>query len=162
MPVANSSRSRKSALFATSLLVFAAMPTGCVRAPVSAGQPSTTTPTQSPAIALPPNNRGYVRVELPSSSAGCSISVELVACQRFSGAWIDNDGQNRRTASVGARGDFHWVEADLGELKGRLPLGHGTYRALEWDIAVGPNDTRFTDRRSGHGMTVDARTVTPF
>lgn len=114
------------------------------------------------AIALQPNDRGYVRIEVPSTSVDCSITAELVACQRFSGVWHDENGQVRHTVSITTGGEFHWVNADLGELQGRVALGFHTYAAQGWTIVAGPDETRFVDGHSGHGMTVDTAHVTPF
>jgi hypothetical protein len=146
----------------TAALAIAA--TGCAHdaAPVSQGQTPTTVSPSPSVVALRPNDRGYVRVEVPSASVGCSITVELVACQRFSGVWHDADGQIQHTASIDGGGEFHWVNADLGELQGRVSLGSHTYSAQGWTIAVQPGTTRFVNDHSGHGMTVDAERVTPF
>ena len=122
--------------------------------PMSAAVPS--------AIALTPNAQGYVRVETKSGSTGCSINTELVACERFSGSWQNADGRRYPTVSVAADGEFHWVDADLGQLQGRVPLNYQTYSARGWTIVVGPDDTKFTNDDSGHGMSVADKNVTPF
>ena len=59
-------------------------------------------------------------------STGCSINSELVACQTSANNWPANgngaNGQHFHTASVTAAGEFHWVEANLGALEGRVTL----------------------------------------
>jgi hypothetical protein len=144
--------------------VLAAATAGCARdsAPMSHGQTSTAAAPDPSVTPLRPNDRGYVRIEMPATSVGCSINAEMVACQRFSGAWHDPTGQLRHTVSVTTGGEFHWVDADLGELKGRVSLGYQTYRALGWTIFAQPGVTRFVNDHGGHGMTVDAERVTPF
>jgi hypothetical protein len=124
---------------------------------------STSTPAPPPGTRLTPNDRGYVRVETMSGSAGCSMTAELVACQNFAGDWTSTSGGPRYpSVSVSAEGDFHWVQADLGALEGRVRLGDQTYNALGWTIAAGPDATTFTNDRSGHGMSVRDQGVQPF
>jgi hypothetical protein len=144
--------------------VLAAATAGCARdsAPMSHGQTSTAAAPDPSVIPLRPNDRGYVRIEMPATSVGCSINAELVACQRFSGAWHDPTGQLRHTVSVSTGGEFHFVDADLGELQGRVSLGYHAYSALGWTIFAQPGVTRFVNDHGGHGMTVDAERVTPF
>jgi hypothetical protein len=144
--------------------VLATATAGCSRdsVPMSHGQTSTAAAPDPSVIPLRPNDRGYVRIEMPATSVGCSINAELVACQRFSGAWHDPTGQLRHTVSVSTGGEFHFVDADLGELQGRVSLGYHTYSALGWTIFAQPGVTRFVNDHGGHGMTVDAERVTPF
>ena len=124
---------------------------------------STATPPASPAIPLPPNDHGYVRVVTKSGSTACSINSELVACHASPNNWTTGtDGQHFHTASVNANGEFHWVNADLGELEGRVTLDYQTYSAQGWTIVAGPDGTKFTNDRSGHGMTVSVESVTSF
>jgi hypothetical protein len=147
---------------ATSVLATAA--TGCARdsAPMNHGQTSRTASPDPSVIPLQPNDRGYVRIEMPATSVGCSITAELVACERVSGAWHDTTGQLHHTVSVSTAGEFHWIEADLGELQGRVSLGYHTYSAQGWTILTQPGVTRFVNDHGGHGMTVDAESVTSF
>ena len=88
--------------------------------------------------------------------------TELVACQTASDSWRTTSGQLYHTASVRADGEFHWVKADLGELQGRIRLDYQTYSAEGWTIVATPAETRFTNDRSGHGMSVSDQRVTPF
>jgi hypothetical protein len=116
-----------------------------------------------PGTVLTPNDRGYVRVETMSGSAGCSMTTELVACENFAGDWTSTSpGQQYPAVSVSAEGDFHWVQADLGELEGSVRLGDQIYNALGWTIAAHPDATTFTNDRSGHGMSVRDQGVQPF
>lgn len=136
---------------------------GCACAPQphvvatgSATERSTPEPT-----ALTPNDRGYVRVESMSGSIGCSVIVDIVACQRLSGQWPADHGRGR-VASVSADGDFRWVDADLGELQGRVRLHRGAFTTPGWTIIAGPLETRFVNTHNGHGMACTDRGVSPF
>lgn len=131
--------------------------------PVNYIMVSTSAPPAPPAIPLPPNDQGYVRVEAKSESLRCSITSELVACQTAADNWPPKpDGRPFHTVSVNADGEFHWVEADLGALQGRVTLEHQTYSAQGWTIAVGEDATRFTNDRTGHGMSVSDQHVDSF
>jgi hypothetical protein len=122
---------------------------------------STTAPP--PPIPLSANDRGYVRVEINSGSTGCSINSELVACQTSANNWpVNPNGQHFHTASVSASGEFHWVEADLGALEGRVTLNNQTYSAQGWTIVAASGGTTFTNGSSGHGMSVSDQGVKPF
>ena len=124
---------------------------------------STSAPPAPPASPLMPNDQGYVRVEMNSGSIRCSITSELVACQTSANNWPPKpDGGAFHTVSVNADGEFHWVEADLGALNGRIRLDEQTYSARGWTIAVGGDGTRFTNDRTSHGMSVNDQRVEPF
>jgi hypothetical protein len=123
--------------------------------------PTWTPPALSP-VPLPPNEQGYVRVEVNSGSTGCSVNTELVACETASSNWRSADGRPHHTVSMTADGELHWPEGDLGALAGRVTLDDTTYSAQGWDIVVTPNDTTFTHHRSGHGMTVSDQSMAPF
>jgi hypothetical protein len=123
---------------------------------------STTTSAVQSAISLKPNDHGYVRVEIQSNATACSITTELVACQTTSGNWHDANGQRQHTVSVNADGGFHWVDADLGELQGRVRLDFRTYTAQGWTIVAELADTKFVNDRTGHGMTVTDQGAVPF
>ena len=131
--------------------------------PVDYSLISTSTPPAPPPIPLAPNDRGYVRVETKSGSTRCSIAAELVACQTSADNWPSRpDGRHFHTVSVSAQGDFHWVDADLGALEGRVTLQYLTYTAQGWTINATPDGTTFTNDRTGHGMSVGDQSVAPF
>jgi hypothetical protein len=153
------------------VVIAAVIPVGASAASSSAFPPgsawvgyrliSTSTPPAPPALA--PNDRGYVRVETKSGSTRCSIAADLVACQTAADNWPGRpNGQHVHTASVSADGDFHWVNADLGALEGRVTLDYQTYSASGWTIAATSDGTTFTNVRTGHGMSVSDHDVQPF
>jgi hypothetical protein len=126
---------------------------------------STTTagPPPPPAVPLTPNAGGYVRVETNAGSTGCSINNELVACHTSANNWpTDPSGQRFHTVSVTAAGEFHWVQADLGALEGRVTLTNQVYSAQGWTIVVTSDGTTFTNGNTGHGMSVSDQSVKPF
>jgi len=124
---------------------------------------STTPPAVPPAIPLTPNDQGYVRVQTKSGSTSCSINAELVACRTNANNWPTMpDGQHYHVASINANGEFHWVNADLGLLEGKVTMDYQTYSAEGWTIVASPDGTKFTNDRTGHGMSVDTQSVTPF
>jgi hypothetical protein len=124
---------------------------------------STTTPPAPPATPLTPNDGGYVRVQTKSGATSCSTNKELVACRTGENNWpTGSDGQHYHTASVNANGEFHWVNADLGLLEGKVTMEYQTYTAQGWTIVAGPDATKFTNDRTGHGMSVSTQSVTPF
>ncbi|HEY9304869.1 MAG TPA: hypothetical protein VIO95_11320 [Mycobacterium sp.] len=124
---------------------------------------STSAPPAPPAVPLTANDRGYVRVEMRSGSVRCSINSELVACQTSAGNWpAKPDGGTFHTVSVNADGEFHWVEADLGALDGRVTLDDQTYTAQGWTVTVSEDGMRFANDRTGHGMSVSDQRVEPF
>lgn len=124
---------------------------------------STSAPTAPPGIPLTPNDQGYVRVETKSGSLRCSVASQLVACQTSAGNWHPRpNGLPYHVASVTADGEFHWVDADLGALDGRVTMDSPAYSAQGWTIVATSNGTKFTNDRTGHGMSVSDQTVEPF
>lgn len=127
------------------------------------GPISTPTPVAPPVVALMPNDQGYVRVESKSGNIRCSIAPDLVACQTPADNWPRHpNGRAFHCASVTAAGDFHWVDADLGALEGRITIDGQTYRAQGWTISAAADETTIMNDRSGHGMVVSTAEVQPF
>lgn len=143
-------------------IIVAKVSAGCVRnaTPPNYSLISTSAPPAPSPIPLAPNDQGYVRIETKSGSTGCSINRELVACQTSSDNWR-SDGRLYHTASVSSGGEFHWVDADLGELQGHVTLDYQTYSAQGWTIVATSGGTKFTNDHSGHGMSVSDQKVTP-
>ena len=124
---------------------------------------STSTPPVPSVMALTPDDHGYVRVESKSGTTRCSIAADLVACQTSADDWPRHaDGRPYHCASVTADGDFHWVDADIGALEGRITMDDQTYRGQGWTISATSGQTTFTNDRSGHCMVVSTAEVHPF
>ena len=135
---------------------------GCSNADVTGPISTSTLPAPSVA-ALMPNDHGYVHVESKSGNVRCSIAADVVACQTSADNWPRHaDGRPFHCASVTADGDFHWVDADLGALEGRITMDYKTYRAQGWTISATSGETTFTNERSGHGMVVNTAQVQAF
>lgn len=132
-------------------------------APLDCSLVSTSAPPAPPMTSLAPNNQGYVRVETRSQSIRCSVTSELVACQTTADNWPSRpDGRPFHAASVTANGEFHWVEADLGALEGRVTMDSRTYSAQGWTIVAGSQNATFTNDHTNHGMSVSDQAVKPF
>ncbi len=102
-------------------------------------------------------------MESKSGLVRCSINVELVACQTSADNWSRGpDGQPFHVASVTPDGQFEWVKADLGALEGIVTMEYQTYGAQGWTIVATADATKFTNDRTGHGMSVSTETVQPF
>jgi hypothetical protein len=63
---------------------------------------------------------------------------------------------------VTSDGQFQWVKADLGELEGIVTMEYQTYGAVGWTIVATADGTKFTNDRTGRGMTVSTEKVEPF
>jgi hypothetical protein len=57
---------------------------------------------------------------------------------------------------------FQWVKADLGALEGVVTMDYQTYGAEGWTIVATAGGTKFTNNRTGHGMSVSTDTVQSF
>lgn len=130
---------------------------------VNDGADATSTQSTPSVVALSPNDHGYVRVETKSGLTRCSLNVELVACQTSADNWPpDADGQPFHVASVTSDGQLQWVKADLGALEGIVTMEYRTYSAQGWTIVATADGTRFTNDRTGRGMSVSIEAVQPF
>ena len=119
--------------------------------------------TTAPPGPLVPNSGGYVRIETKSGATKCSINTDLVACETSGDGWpVNSNGQHYHTVSVNASGEFHWVDANLGVLEGRVTIDYQNYSAQGWTIVGSPEYTKFTNDLSGHGMSVSDQRVTAF
>ncbi|WP_156766253.1 hypothetical protein [Mycobacterium sp. E342] len=108
------------------------------------------------------NDHGYVRVTTVSHAIGCSVSVELVACETSSDGWPPRgNGRPSHTVSVSADGNFQFVDADLGALAGKVELQPGTYEAQGWSVVATGDSFIFTNDRTGHGMQVSTQVARP-
>jgi hypothetical protein len=130
---------------------------------MDSGPIETATPSAPSVVALSPNEQGYIRVESKSGLVRCSFNAELVACQTSADNWARGaDGQPFHVASVTSDGHFQWVKADLGALEGIVTMEHQTYGAEGWTIIATADGTKFTNDRTGHGMSVSGEAAEPF
>jgi hypothetical protein len=155
-------------------VIGGAVVAGCMACASQAGPPpstsamkssvvSTSTPPTPSVIELSPNDHGYVRVATKSGMTRCSLNLELVACHTAGDNWPrGSDGHPFHVASVTSDGQFQWVKADLGELEGIVTMEYQTYGAVGWTIVATADGTKFTNDRTGHGMTVSTEKVEPF
>jgi hypothetical protein len=160
------------------VLVLGAMLTGChistpgtpVTSPKSptepnfptsrptAAPPRTLTPTSSPTAAapgaevLPPEN-GYVFIETKSGKTRCQLNEDEVGCEaQFTNSPV-LDGGHANGVRLTANGELSWLVGNLGDIP-VITLDYRTYSAVGWSIDAGEEGTRFTNDRTGHGMTV--------
>jgi hypothetical protein len=122
---------------------------------------TSTAPT--PPVPVIPDDHGYARVTTASQTIGCSINVELVACETSSKNWPSRgNGQPFHTVSFSADGAFQFVDADLGALAGKRELQPGAYEAQGWSVAATKDTLIFTNDRTGKGMQVSTQGARPF
>lgn len=120
-----------------------------------------TAPAPAGAIPLPPNDNGYVFIETKSGKTRCQISSESVGCEA---AFINSpiqDGTHTNGVNITAGGNVEWVLGNLGAIP-VVVIDYLTYDAQGWTIAAGIDGTRFTNRRTSHGMFVSIQDVETF
>jgi hypothetical protein len=121
----------------------------------TAAPPSTITPTRQPtpgAEVLAPEN-GYVFIETKSGKTRCQLSSDEVGCESaFTNAPVIN-GIPANGVRLSVNGELTWLVGNLGDIP-VVTLDYRTYSAVGWTIDAGEDGTRFTNNRTGHGMTV--------
>lgn len=133
--------------------------------------PSTSTPAAPPssstpgkpgdAIALPPDENGYVFIETKSGRTRCQISTRQVDCEaEFTNSPLKG-GEHANGVSVSSDGTVQWVLGNLGDIP-VVTIDYLTYRAEGWKIDADVEGTRFTNDRTGHGMFVSIDNVETF
>lgn len=133
----------------------------------TAAPPKTLTPAPptSPAAApgaevLPPEN-GYVFIETKSGKTRCQLSTAEVGCEaQFTNSPVLN-GTPANGVRLTANGEVSWLVGNLGDIPA-VTLDYRTYSAVGWTIEAREDGTRFTNDRSGHGMTVAVDGVQAF
>jgi hypothetical protein len=129
----------------------------------TAAPPSTVTPTSAPAPSaevLPPEN-GYVFIETKSGKTRCQLSSDEVGCEsQFTNSPVIN-GSPANGVRLSASGEVTWLVGNLGDIPA-VTLDYRTYSAVGWTIDAGEDGTRFTNNRTGHGMTVAVDGVQAF
>ncbi|WP_197495344.1 hypothetical protein [Mycobacterium kyorinense] len=129
-------------------------------------KPSVPSPSPSPtapggAIALPPDQSGYVFIETKSGQTRCQIATDSVGCEaQFTNSPL-KDGEHANGVSITASGDVQWVLGNLGDIP-VVTIDYRTYDAQGWTIDASEKGTRFTNERTGHGMFVSIEHVDTF
>jgi hypothetical protein len=143
--------------------------TGATKPSYPAVQPSVPPPARSPsqppppagAVPLPPDGNGYVFIETKSGQTRCRITTDSVGCEaRFTHSPIQ-DGEHANGVNVTAAGAVQWVLGNLGDIP-TVTIDYRTYDAQGWTIAATESGTRFTNKRTGHGMFVSIENVETF
>jgi hypothetical protein len=123
----------------------------------------TTAPTPSApagAIPLPPDENGYVFIEIETKSGTtrCQIAADNVGCEApFTNSPI-MDGEHANGVSITADGTVQWVLGNLGAIP-TVTIDYRTYDAQGWTVMAASSGTRFTNNRTGHGMFVSIDNV---
>lgn len=132
--------------------------------------PTTTSPVAPPrstpsaaapgAQALAPQD-GYVFIATKSGNTRCQLNTQQVDCEsNFTNAPKVN-GESANGVRVTASGELRWVSGNLGAIP-TVTIDYQTYSALGWTIAATPDNTRFTNQASGHGMYISTSEVKAF
>ena len=122
--------------------------------------PPTSTAAAPGAEVLPPEN-GYVFIETKSGKTRCQLNTEEVGCEaQFTNSPV-LDGTPANGVRLTANGEVSWLVGNLGDIPA-VTLDYRTYSAVGWTIEAREDGTRFTNDRSGHGMTVAVDGVQAF
>jgi hypothetical protein len=147
-----------------------------VRSPDSHSEPSfptsrptrpTAAPPTSAPTAIPPGGEvlqpenGYVFIETKSGLTRCQINEDEVGCEaQFTDSPVI-DGMHANGVRLTAGGEVSWLVGNLGDIPA-VTLDYRTYSAVGWAIDAREDGTRFTNRRTGHGMVVAVEGVQAF
>jgi hypothetical protein len=127
--------------------------------PANPSAPST--PPAAGAIPLPPDQNGYVFIETKSGLTRCQISKDSVGCEAaFTNSPLQ-DGEHANGVNITSGGTVQWVLGNLGAIP-TVPIDYKTYDANGWTIAATFEGTKFSNRRTGHGMFVSIDKVNTF
>jgi hypothetical protein len=134
--------------------------------PMAAPPSRTLTPAPTSSAAapgaevLPPAN-GYVFIETKSGKTRCQLSTDEVGCEaQFTHSPV-LDGIPANGVRLTPNGEVSWLVGNLGDIPA-VTLDYRTYSAVGWTIVAGEAGTRFTNDRTGHGMTVAVDAVQAF
>jgi hypothetical protein len=132
----------------------------------TASPPTTPAPAPTSIAALPgaevlaPEN-GYVFIETKSGKTRCQLNEEEVGCEaQFTNSPV-LDGTHANGVRLTASGEIRWLIGNLGDIPA-VTLDYRTYSAVGWTIEARDDGTRFTNDRTGHGMTVAVDGVQAF
>ena len=132
--------------------------------PTASPSPS---PGPGPTVTAPPGAQvlrpqgGYVFIETKSGLTRCQLSSDAVGCEApFTHPPIV-DGSPANGVRLTADGQVRWIVGNLGDIPA-VRLDYRTYSAVGWTIDANSNGTRFTNDRTGHGMSVSVESVQVF
>jgi hypothetical protein len=109
---------------------------------------------------LPPQN-GYVFIETKSGKTRCQLNEEEVGCEaQFTNSPV-LDGGRANGVRLTSQGQITWLVGNLGDIP-VVTLDYRMYSAVGWTINADEDGTRFTNDRTGHGMTVSVDSVQAF
>ncbi|WP_144205914.1 hypothetical protein [Mycobacterium tilburgii] len=136
--------------------------------PSGALPPSSQTPappasptTPASAIPLPPDQNGYVFIETKSGTTRCQINKDSVGCEApFTNSPMQ-DGEHANGVHITSGGTVQWILGNLGAIP-TVTIDYKIYDAQGWTIDASEAGTKFTNRRTGHGMFVSVEKVTTF
>lgn len=104
---------------------------------------------------------GYVFIETKSGKTRCQLSADTVGCEAFFTNSPVIDGSPANGVELTADGQVHWIVGNLGDIPA-VRLDYRTYSALGWTIDASSAGTRFTNDRTGRGMSVSVESVQVF
>jgi hypothetical protein len=131
--------------------------------PPSTSQPPSSSPNAAPpgVKVLPTEQGGYSFIITKSGQTRCQIDVTAVGCEApFTNA-PKIDGEQANGVETTADGKTRWLVGNLGDPP-VVALDYQTYSAQGWTIVATEASTRFTNNKTGHGMSVSIEKVEPF
>ena len=129
--------------------------------------PSTSRPTPGNPISppgaevLPPDESGRVFIETKTGQTRCQIDEQAVGCEAPFTNTPMRDGVRTNGVNLTADGNVEWIVGNLGDIP-VVTIDYRTYSAVGWTIVATTDGTRFTNRRTGHGMFVSIEKVETF
>ncbi|WP_319448238.1 MULTISPECIES: hypothetical protein [unclassified Mycobacterium] len=136
------------------------------RTPPPSSPPPTATPAPSqtgtpPGAQVLPSENGYSFIETKSGQTRCQIDVTAVGCEAAFTNAPKVGGEQANGVETTADGKTRWLVGNLGDPP-VVALGYQTYSAQGWTIIATEASTRFTNDKTGHGMSVSIEKVEPF
>jgi hypothetical protein len=124
--------------------------------------PPPSSPSQVPgAIALKPDQNGYVFIETKSGLTRCQINKDSVGCEApFTNSPMQ-DGEHTNGVHITTSGNVNWILGNLGDIP-TVTIDYKTYDAQGWTIVASKDGTRFQNSGTGHGMFVSVDKVNTF
>ena len=104
---------------------------------------------------------GYVFIETKSGKTRCQIDADSVGCEAaFTNSPVI-DGTQANGVRLTSDGQLKWILGNLGDIP-VVTIDYKTYSAQGWTIVATELGTRFTNDRTGHGMSVSIEKVESF